>query len=144
MNLGVAVAALMTAATPTSVHEVTVDHAGTAFRLVYAPRIEARAKTVGHAIGTRTSTERCRWTIAVQVERRIHSGDSGEPLAKLLPETRDWQGEMPGNCRQHADTIAAAQAMRDEAIRRHVAAVASADRPAAVAEIDAARALALN
>ncbi|MFT3964347.1 MAG: hypothetical protein QM690_00510 [Sphingobium sp.] len=142
--LSVALTAILGAATPVLGHEATLDHAGTAYKLSYEPRVETRAKTVGHSMGTRPSTERCRWTIDVQVERRIQASEAAQPLTRLLPETRSFGGEALGSCRQNARAIAAAQEARQDHIRQHVAAVASADRPAVLAEIDAARSLALN
>ncbi|MET0365509.1 MAG: hypothetical protein ABW169_12735 [Sphingobium sp.] len=142
--LGVALLVAMGVASSASAHEAVVDHAGVSYRLRYEPKVEVRAKTVGHSIGTRPSTERCRWTVNVQVERHIHASDTAQPLTRLLPDARSIGGEALGNCRQNARAIAAAQAARQSDIRDHVEAVARADRSVVFAEIDAARALALN
>ncbi|HEX7872699.1 MAG TPA: hypothetical protein VF475_07310 [Sphingobium sp.] len=142
--LGVALAVVMSAAAPALAHEATLDHAGTSYRLRYEPKVEVRTKTVGHSFGTRPSTERCRWTMQVQVERHIQASDTAQPLSRLLPDTHSIGGEALGNCRQNARAIASAQEAGQADIRSHVAAVASADRSVVLAEIDAARALALN
>lgn len=144
MGLGAMVMAVLMAAAPEVGHEATVSHGGADYRLTYAPRVETRSRTIGHAFGPRPSTLRCRWTIDVQVERRIHSADAGRSLVKLLPHNHSITGERPGDCRQNARAVADAQQSRASAIRDHVVAVAAADRPAVLAEIDAARAFALN
>lgn len=144
LNLSVALVTLLSAATPALSHEATLDHAGSAYQLSYEPRVETRTRTVGHSIGTRPSTERCLWAIDVQVERHIRASGGAQPLTRLLPETRSIKGEHQGSCRQGEKAIAAAQAARQDEIRAHLAAVASTDRPAVLAEIDAARSLALN
>lgn len=140
----VALTAILAAANPALGHEATLDHGGTSYQVSYEPLVQARTKTVGTSMGTRPSTERCRWTIAVQVERRIGQAGKEQPLSRILPAAHEIEGEAIGSCRQARQSIAAAQRDRHDDIQRYVVNVAAQDRPAVLAEIDAAHALALN
>ncbi|MET0238853.1 MAG: hypothetical protein ABW184_03055 [Sphingobium sp.] len=142
--LSAAIATMLAAATPALAQQQVVEHRGTSYQVRYEPHVTVRTKTVGLSAGPRQTTQSCRWTMAVQVERHIGQSGGGQPLAKLLPEERRFSGSLPGDCRGRTTAIAAEQDRRDADIRGHVAAVASADRPTLLAEIDAVRALALN
>jgi hypothetical protein len=139
-----ALATILVAAAPTLSHQVTVDHAGTSYQLRYEPQLTTSAKTIGAHAGARPSTQRCRWTVAVQVERQIGQPGKAHALSHILPTTRQFSGDLPGSCVGRATAIDAAQASKADAIRAHVAAVAGADRQTVLAEIDSARSLALN
>ena len=119
-------------------HPVSVDHKGGTVNAVYEARVETRMKTVGMAAGTRMGNEACRWEASVAVDRRF--GD----LTKAVGGDKRITGQRPGSCKavgKHVDTDIAA---RSDEIHGHVRQVAEADRPALLADIEAARGLAMN
>lgn len=139
-----AIATILAGAVPELAHQANLDHRGSTFELRYEPHLTTKAKTVGTVAGTRMSTQRCRWSVAVQVQRHIAQSGQTETLSRLLPETRQFSGDLPGDCRGKAKAIETAQAAKTDAIREHVAAVARNDTALALAEIDAAHALAMK
>jgi hypothetical protein len=143
--ISLALATLATlGAAATAPHEIAVDHRGTGYQVSYRPQVETRVKTVGAAAGTRMSQQRCRWAMVVQVERQVRSAGGAPDSGRLLPRSKELTGERPGSCIQNRGAIDADIAARADAVRAHVAEVARSDRPALLADIDAARSLALN
>lgn len=121
---------------------VTVEHRGAAYQVSYQPQVIVSMKTVGIAAGTRMSSERCRWTAEVRVERHIRRSGGDAAHAKLLPATRTIRGSEPGSCVQARAAVDEARIAAMDVVRRHVAQVAAHDHPTLLADIDAAHALA--
>ena len=136
--------AVTLAATQPVVHQDQVTHQGTAYKVSYRPHVTTELKTIGMAAGSRQSSERCHWTARVSLDREIHSA-SGEHLARRVPGAgRMMEGYRPGRCDAARGAIETTIAARLDSERGAVMAMAQADRPAVLADIDAAHALALN
>jgi hypothetical protein len=143
MKMLVLIAATLAAAQPI-IHQDQVTHEGTAYQVSYRPHVTTEFKTIGMSVGSRQSTEQCRWTARVVLEREIH-GATGERLAKRLPGAgRVLEGYRPGRCDLSRASVEAMIATRLDKERDAVLAMAQADRPAVLADISAAHALALN
>lgn len=123
-------------------HQTSIEHRGATYHITYQPQVQTRMKTVGMAAGTRMSTERCRWSADVKVERIVRRAGRQDGPVKILSGVRTIEGSLPGTCEQARDHILKAQSGRHDIVRRHVAAVAAQDRHALLADIDAAHALA--
>lgn len=121
-------------------HMTVVEHRGTSYHVAYRPRITTRTKTVGMSAGTRMSTERCRWTVAVRIDRSIRRAHGAIATSARLPGTHTLKGEHPGTCQQAAGAIASAL----NRAHTHIAQVAGVDRAALLSDIDAAHALAMQ
>jgi hypothetical protein len=142
--LAAMLAATLAAASPAPSHEVIVQHRGAAYAVSYRPQVTTEMKTVGLSAGTRMSTERCRWTMTVQVARQIRRQGDSDGVDRLLPASRTIRGDRAGSCAHGRDAIAAEQTARAESLRTHLVEVADADRATVVADIDSAHALASN
>lgn len=139
------VVAAMLGATQPAMHEATLEHRGVAYQLSYRPHVSTQMRTIGQSVGSRPSTERCRWTATVALEREIRRASDGERLTKRVPgDAHVIEGQRPGSCRQVGQAVEAEIASRVERAQDAVLAMAQADRPAVIADIDAAHALALN
>ena len=115
----------------------TLDHRGTRYEVAHRPAVRTRIKTVGMAAGTRPSTERCRWTATVRVERTIARAGSGDAvLSSWLPDDAQVTGYRNGACPREMADVAAEPQVRDTAAR--LVARAGADRASVLAAIDAA------
>ena len=137
-------AAASLAATQPIVHEDKVAHQGTSYQVSYRPHVTTSLRTIGMSAGSRPSTQQCRWTATIALDREIHSA-TGERLAKRLPGAeRVIEGYQPGHCEQARRTVETQIAARIESERGAVLAMAQADRSHVLADIDAAHALALN
>ncbi|WP_181008410.1 hypothetical protein [Sphingomonas montanisoli] len=119
-------------------HPVSVDHKGAAVQAVYDARVETRMKTVGMSVGTRMGNEACRWEANVAVERRVGG------LVKTVDSDKRITGQRPGSCKMVGKHVATEVAARSDEIHGHVRQVAEADRPALIADIEAAHGLAMN
>lgn len=120
------------------VHTASVDHGGTRYGVDYRPHLSVQTKTVGAAAGTRPSTQQCRWTMNVAVERSIRNPEGRAISAALLPQTRTISGSRHGDCITARAAIGNEQRLAMREVREHVARVASADRNEALAALDAA------
>ena len=137
------IALALSTALATASHPVTVDHKGATVQAVYDARVATRMKTVGVATGARMSSQSCRWQANVTVDRRLTAAGGGE-LVKTVATDKRISGQRPGSCRQIGSSIEADIAARSDEVRDHVRQVAERDRPALLADVDAARALAMN
>ena len=122
----------------------TVEHRGARFQVAHTPVVQHRVKTVGNDFGPRASTQQCRWTASIGVERAIGGAggvDAGQGVRTLLPLHREISGVRPGACRsdEHAALIADARVERAAAA---LVAQAGADRAGVLASIDAINAVA--
>jgi hypothetical protein len=130
-------AALAAAAT----HGVTLDHHGQRLGATYTARADVQTRTVGAKAGTRMDGQRCLWTAKIVVDRTL---DHGPAHARTLPTDMRFTGSEPGACRPGRDPGKAVLARHGDAIRTTLAALAQADRAPLMAELDSARALAVN
>jgi hypothetical protein len=127
------------------VHEATVDHQGTDYQVSYRPHLATSMRSIGMAVGSRPSTERCLWVATIQLDREIRRGADSERLAKRLPgEIHRLEGQVPGRCAQGRKLVEDQIAARVDGARDRIVAVAQADRANVLADISAAHALALN
>lgn len=129
------IVATLLLATAASAHTATVEHRGRQYDVAHRATTETRAKTIGMSAGTRFSTERCRWSATVRVERSIASANGGAALNTVLPGAQKVEGSHHGPCQRNL--VVAEQPKVGEVAARMVAA-AQADRAAVVAAIDAA------
>jgi hypothetical protein len=135
----------LAAATPAPVsHAISVQHRDAAYEVSYRPHVRTEMKTIGMSAGTRPSTERCRWSMTVQVERQIRRQGETASVDRLLPDAHVIRGDRPGNCTMGRAAIEAERGAQLDRLRAHVVQVASSDRRAVIADIDSAHALALN
>ncbi|MET0361072.1 MAG: hypothetical protein ABW048_04880, partial [Sphingobium sp.] len=122
----IALATILAASASMLGQQHVVEHRGASYEVRYEPHVTVNAKTVGAHAGTRRSGQLCRWSVAVQVERHIGQNGADDRLSRVLPHSRNFTGNLPGDCRGKANAIRAAQARQDDAIRAHVATVAGA------------------
>ena len=142
MSIALLAAATLVSESP-GLHRVAVEHRGAPLEARYDAKVTTRLEQVGMSAGTRMSTERCLWTANVEVQRHVVGGGE-RALSKTLPDSRTLTGSRHGDCRAARDGIAQEVARRSDDVRAHVIAVAERDRTDLHAEIDAARALAMN
>ena len=139
------IAAATAAAPHPVVHQDQVDHQGARYSISYRPHVETDMRTIGQSVGSRPSTERCLWRATIQLEREIKRSDGGERLVKRVHgEGHEVEGHAQGKCAQNRGQIKDMIAAKVAGAQERVVAMAQADRPAALADIDAAHALALN
>ncbi|KQT31714.1 hypothetical protein ASG29_07230 [Sphingomonas sp. Leaf412] len=121
-------------------HSATVEHRGARYDVAHRARIDTRHRTVGAATGARMTTQRCRWTATVRVEREIARAGGDGGVATLLPMAETVQGDRHGPCDGRGEVADAR--IRDAAAR--LVDAARGDRAATLAAIDAAHGLAAN
>lgn len=121
-------------------HNATVEHRGNRYDIAHRAQVETRVRTVGAASGARMTTQRCRWTATVRVEREIARAGSDGGIATLLPMAEIVQGDRHGACDGRGEV--ADSRITDTAAR--LVDAARADRAATLAAIDAAHGLAAN
>ena len=127
------------------VHQDQVAHQGATYSLSYRPHVETSMRTIGQSVGSRPSTERCLWRANITLNREISRADSSERLVKRVHgDGHQVEGQAPGKCGRDRGHIKDMIAAKVAGAQDHVVAMAQADRPAALADIDAAHALALN
>ncbi|MFW2830455.1 hypothetical protein [Sphingomonas sp. ID0503] len=132
-------AATAVAAVP---QEAVVQHRGVSYEVSYRPQVRTTYKTVGMSVGTRPSTERCRWTTEVAFERSIRRNGQTEAHDRTIPASRVIEGSHPGNCQQARHALGEEGPVKPAKVERLLAEVIAADRPTMLADIDAAHALA--
>lgn len=132
---------LLALAAAAATHSITIDHNGKRIDAVYHARTDVSMKTVGSAPPTRMDNQRCRWNAAIVVERKMAHAPT---LARTLPSDRTLSGNQPGACPGNKRVIEREIALREDEVRKHLVAVAEQDRNLLVAELDAARTLAVN
>lgn len=123
-------------------HDVTVDHGGTSYRVSYMPTVTPQLRTVGASAGSRPSTERCRWTARVDVQRSFAVMGTSSRAATLA--TRNLSGSKPGHCIQARAAIDAEIAGKADEVRAYMVEVAQQDRDTLRSDIDRTRKLAGN
>ncbi|MFC0205475.1 hypothetical protein [Novosphingobium soli] len=134
--------AALAAAVAVPDHTVTVEHRGSSYKVDYRASVKAKARTIGMAAGARPSTQRCLMTAVVSVDRVIADGD--HKLAAAVPGEKTFTRNLPGHCRGRDGQLAALVAEKSPAIRAHLVEAAAADRPQALAAIEAAHHFAAN
>lgn len=117
-----------------------IDHRGERYEVAHRATVHTRAKTVGMAAGTRMSTQRCRWTATVQVERSVARAGTAAAATNLLPGLETVTGDRAGPCPRAMQSVQAEPRVRKAAAQ--MVARASADRASVLAAIDAAWAIA--
>lgn len=119
-------------------HTVTLDHRGDTYQIAYRPHIETRVRTIGIGVGPRPSPQRCVASALVRVERIIAKPTGDHELKTVLPRTKTFTHYLPGACDKYEGGSQDLLASKAGAIRGHLSQAAAADRPAALATIDAA------
>ncbi len=138
--LAIAASAILAMGTP---HTTTLSHQGEDHAVSYTPKVAVRYQTVGMSAGLRSSTERCRWTGVVAVDRHLHDG-AGRRLTTALPDTHRMEGSRHGACAPARAAIDREIAARHPEVTAHVQRVAAADRDAALADLRTGRQFASN
>lgn len=126
-------AALSGAASEPIVHDVTVDHRGTNVAARYHGEIAITTRQRGMAAPMRTSSEQCDWTATLNVDRQF--SDAGTASRPVTSE-RVANGTRVGNCRALGKQIEREVAARRDAFQDRLVAVAAADRPKLLAELE--------
>lgn len=119
----------------TAAASTTVEHRGARYDLDYRPHVRVAARTVGVATGARPSTQRCRWSMTVAVERSIRGAEGRPVAAALLPHVKTLDGSHHGDCLAARGAVERAQLAAQDDVRAHVAAVAAADRDEALDDL---------
>ena len=144
MSLLAIAASAALAATTAPVHTVDMQHRNGTYRIDYRPHVETRLRTVGMEAGTRPTTQKCMVSATVTVERAISAQQSGQELKSMLPATKSFTEQLPGDCRTHSGEGDKLLARNETAVRTLLGEVADQDRQAAMAAIDSAHHLAAN
>ncbi|HUD28532.1 MAG TPA: hypothetical protein VMQ93_06645 [Novosphingobium sp.] len=137
-----ALAAFAAAAAAAPIHSVDIDHRGTTYQVDYRASVTTKARTIGMAVSSRPSTQRCVMTATVSVERVIADGD--HELRARVPGEKTFTQNLPGDCRGRDGQLAALVEDKAPAIGAHLAEAAAGDRHHALAAIEAAHHLAAN
>ncbi|MFB0872161.1 MULTISPECIES: hypothetical protein [unclassified Sphingobium] len=132
---------LIALAAAAATHSVTIEHHGQTIGATYVARAETSARTVGAKTGARMNGQRCHWTVAVMVDRRL---DHGPAHARTIATDQRFSGNDAGACTGDRERGAAILARHRDAIAQRIVAIAQADRAPLLAELDSARALAVN
>ncbi len=130
------------AATGLPTHDVNVAHEGTSYQVSYTPVVSTQLRTVGSSVGSRPSTERCRWTARLDVQRSFaRMGTSSRPA---ILATRNLSGSKPGHCTQARAAIDAELARKADEVQAYLGQVAEQDRESVRSDIELTRKLAGN
>lgn len=122
-----------------ALHEAEISHDGRALTARYRGTPEVTLKQVGQWLPNRPGTARCRWTARLDVSREIVGAEGPmAAFARPISAGETISGSRPGRCMTARNAIVREAAARLGG-RERLAAVASADRPALVAELDSAR-----
>lgn len=127
-------AALAAATTALPAHTSTVEHRGQNLAVEYRPVVETKLRQAGMAPPGRPATQICNWKASVSVERKLQ----GAAHSQRVGDVREISGSQAGDCNLQGDRIAQQVAARGDAVQAHVAAVAAADRPVLLADLDIA------
>lgn len=122
-------------------HSVALEHHGQQLGATYTARADTQARTVGAKAGTRMDSQRCLWTANIVVDRTL---DHGPAHSRTLPTDMRFSGSEPGACHPARAPGEAVVARNSDKIRASLVALAQADRAPLLAELDSARALAVN
>ncbi|MBC2668893.1 hypothetical protein ACFOON_13895 [Novosphingobium piscinae] len=125
-------------------HTERLEHSGMAYQVTYEPQVRTTAKTIGAAGGTRTGGQWCRTTTEIAVDRAVRLDDGTPALTHRLAGRQELTAQHPGSCEQNRKALATAEARQAPLVREQVRAIAAADRPALLAQIEAVRAFAVN
>lgn len=115
-----------------------VVHRDATYDVTYHAQTQVRNKPVGMTAGPRMSTARCERTMTIVVERHIQSPGAQVALVHRLPMTHTWRDSTPGACTAQSRL----SPRRTAQVEQLLAQAVRTDRPAALAAIDAAHALA--
>lgn len=126
------------------VHRARLDHDGLAYQATYSSSASTSSKTIGARTGPRASVERCRiWTV-VTVARTLTRRDDATLEVPRSPIAYSFSDHLPGRCEEQPKRIAEVRMRRVLAVGHQLPAIAAADRPALLAELEALSRLASN
>ena len=132
-----------TAAAPDS-HVERLEHNGIGYEVTYRPLVRTMEKTIGAHPGARSTLQRCRAVTEIAIDREVRLPDGSAALSHRLTDMQRITAHHIGPCEQNRHALAKARLRQADAIAAQVRAMAASDRPALLAQIDAARALAVN
>lgn len=125
--------ALSGAASEPIVHDVTVEHRGTSVAARYHGEITLATRQRGMAAPMRASSEQCDWTATLNVDRQFSdAGTASRPVTREAVA----KGTLAGNCRALGKQIAREVAARRGDLQNRLVAIAEADRPKLLAELE--------
>ena len=142
MSLALIPLALVTATAPT--HSIDIHHSGANHAVEYRGVIETDAKIRRTGAPTRAHSTRCELTATVSVERHIMMGASTPALTSTIAPTKVLEQTAYGPCANAAERLERLVAAHHGKILKFLASAAEADRPSALAAIEAVRSLAVN
>lgn len=143
-GLAALAAALPLSAAAAETHTVAFEHNGVAYEVTYHPLVRTVEKTIGAHPGARSTLQRCRAVTEIAVDREVRLPDGTAALSHRLAGTQRITGHHVGPCEQNRRALADSRARLATEIAAQVRAMAANDRPALLAQIDAARTLAVN
>lgn len=138
MSFIIAASLLIGAAAAPDTHQVQLDHRGQRVDVTYRHGVTIRHQQVGAAAAPgRPNSLRCRWHATVDVHREARHA-AGHVAARRISSDAAVSGSRPGWCAGQRDAIARDVAAASGQFRDHLMAVATRDREAVLAELDAA------
>lgn len=132
------------AAATLSSHSVDIVHNDVSYDVDYRAVVETRSRMLMAGAPSRPHSRQCLVTATVGVERAISGPRGAAALTSVVGPTRTFEKRTHGYCTRTEERGAELARAKSEAISGFLTATAEADRPAALAAIDAARALAVN
>lgn len=126
------------------VHRARLDHDGLTYQATYTPSTSNSSKTIGARTGPRASVERCRVSTVVTVARTLTRRDDAAREVPRAPLSYSFSDHLPGRCEEQPQRIAEVRMRRALAVGDQLPAIAAADRPALLAELEAWSRLASN
>lgn len=142
MSLSLITYALLAASAPA--HSVDIHHRGASYDVEYRGAVETKAKTRMVGAPTHPHAVRCHLTATVSVERHISGTGSAQAMSSTITPTKVLENTSYGPCSNTADRLENLVASRSGEISTFLASAAEADRPSALAAIEAAHSLAVN
>jgi hypothetical protein len=142
MSLSLIAHALLAASAPA--HSIDLHHLGASYDVEYRSVVETEAKTRMMGGPARPHAVRCDLTATIFVERHISGAGSGQAIRNTIAPTKVLEKTSYGPCSNTAARLEKLVASRSGEISTFLASAAEADRPSALAAIEAARSLAIN
>lgn len=142
MALSLIAYALAAASMPA--HSTQVRHLGANYDVEYRTVVETSERMHRVAPPSRPHNMRCRITATFSVERHIAKSESAMPMKSMIEPQKVLEKTSYGRCANTEKRVEELVAANEGELASFLARAAEADRPAALAAIEAAHALAAN
>lgn len=125
-------------------HSVDIVHNEVKYDVDYRAVVKTHTRTLMAGAPSRPHSRQCLVTATVAIERAISGPRSAAALTSAVGPTRTFEKRSHGYCTRAEERGAELARAKSDKISGFLAATAEADRPAALAAIEAARTLAVN